>query len=68
MNPGHTNTRSLLEECADAIFLSRSPAAEAQAEAVLMVLRRRGLLNLQGVEIVTQELGPLPWVPSTPSD
>ena len=59
MTPGQTNARSLLEECADAIFLSRSPAAEAQAEAVLAVVRRRGLLNLQGVEICRAELGPL---------
>jgi len=59
MTPGQTNARSLLEECADAIFLSRSPAAEAQAEAVLAVIRRRGLLNDRGVEICRAELGPL---------
>lgn len=59
VEPGTANAPSLLEECADAIFLSRSPAAEAQAEAVLSVIRRRGLLNDAGVALCRAELGPL---------
>lgn len=57
---GETNARSLLDECCDAVFDIVGPrTVGTEAAAVINVLRRRGLLNLQGVELCRAELGPL---------
>lgn len=56
---GQTNEGSLLGECADAIYFCPRSSDEAYAAAVINVLRRRGLLNDQGVELCRAELGPL---------
>lgn len=56
---GGVNTTSLIEDCVEAMFWSTSPALEAQAEAVINVFRRRGLLNDAGVALCRAELGPL---------
>ena len=57
---GQTNTGSLLDECGDALFnLGPHARANDQAAAVINVLRQRGLLNDQGVELCRAELGPL---------
>ena len=57
---GQTNERHLLSECSDELWNNKgSQTTRARAVLVINVLRRRGLLNDQGVELCRSELGPL---------
>ena len=71
-SPGWINSTPLIEECAEAIdsagvkwLLDKSSAKFGWAdvpsnvfgEAVLSVLRRRGLINETGLELIQREMG-----------
>ena len=58
-NPGHINACALLDECEEALWDIHEATMLEQAAAVINVLRRRGLINIQGVELCRSELGPL---------
>jgi len=59
---GFLNETSLSEECQMAVFEAMdvadgldTTAAMAYAQAVLNVLRKRGLIDLQGLELIKSE-------------
>ena len=69
-SPGWINSTPLIEECAEALCYANDwdeylhyypkdqPEAYAKAvNSILSVLRRRGLVNQQGLELIQREMG-----------
>jgi len=63
-SPGWINSTPLIEECSREClkwYKGRDPLrweyARPNVESILSVLRRRGLINQQGLELIQREMG-----------
>lgn len=60
--PGHLQERPLIEEIIETVMGDYIPSPDIEdivyrdTVTVLAILRRRGLLNLQGLEIIKREM------------